>query len=85
VSLTASRIAGSNRHTRRALGAREKARGTGVELAFDLLDGAEFAGVRIDLELRRGTAALLRLETPLDPVAEPAAVSVRPVGPWLPP
>ncbi len=56
-----------------------------VDLAFDLLDGAEFADVRITLERRRGTAALLRLETPLGPVVEPAAVSVRPAGPWLPP
>lgn len=56
-----------------------------ADLAFDLLDGAEFAGIRIDLERRRGTAALLRLETPLGPVVEPAAVSVRPAGPWLPP
>jgi len=56
-----------------------------VDRAFDLLDGAEFAGVRITLERRRGTAALLRLETPLGLVVEPAAVSVRPAGPWLPP
>lgn len=56
-----------------------------VDLAFGLLDGVEFAGVRIDLERHRGTAALLRLETSLGPVVEPAAISVRLQGPWLPP
>ena len=56
-----------------------------VDLVFDLLDGVDFAGVRISLERRRGMAALLRLDTPLGSIIEPAAVSVRPTGPWMPP
>ena len=57
----------------------------GAAFVLDLLDGASFAGVRIAMERRRGTAANLRLETPLGPVTEPAAVSIRQIAPWLPP
>jgi len=55
-----------------------------VDLSLDLLDGATFAGLCMDLERRRGAAALLRLITPLGPVTEPAAISIRPHAPWLP-
>lgn len=55
-----------------------------ADLTLDLLDGAEFAGVRIGLERRRGPAAQLRLDTTLGPVIEPAAVSIRLQCPWLP-
>ncbi len=58
---------------------------TDADLVLDLLDGAEFAGVRITLERRRGMAAMLRLDTPLGPIVESAAVSIRPQRPWLPP
>ncbi len=55
-----------------------------MDLTLDLLDGATFAGLRMALERRRGAAALLRLTTPLGPVTEPAAISIRPHTPWLP-
>jgi uncharacterized protein len=55
-----------------------------ADLALDLLDGAEIYGVGITLERRRGTAALLRLATPLGPVVEPSAISIRYQQPWLP-
>jgi hypothetical protein len=55
-----------------------------ADLALDLLDGIEVYGVRIDLARRRGSAALLRLTTPLGTVVEPAAISVRSQQPWLP-
>lgn len=53
-------------------------------MVLDMLDGAELGGVKIRLDRRKGSAATLRLETPLGPVTEPAAVSIRPQQPWLP-
>ncbi len=58
---------------------------SGADLILDLLDGASYGGGAIRLERRRGPAANLRLDTPLGPVTEPAAVSIRQKAPWLPP
>jgi predicted nucleotidyltransferase component of viral defense system len=55
-----------------------------VDMVLDLLDGAELYGVRIALERRKGPAAQLRLTTPLGPVTEPSAISIRHHSPWLP-
>ena len=55
-----------------------------ADLTLDLLGGAEFGDVRIELERRRGPAAQLRLTTPLGPVIVPAAISIRAQEPWLP-
>ncbi|HEY8741959.1 MAG TPA: nucleotidyl transferase AbiEii/AbiGii toxin family protein [Chloroflexota bacterium] len=55
-----------------------------ADLVLDLLDGANFAGVRIALERRRGPAAQLRLVTDLGPVEVPSAISIRTDAPWLP-
>ncbi len=55
-----------------------------ADLTLDLLHGAEFGDVRIELERRRGPAAQLRLTTPLGPVIVPAAISLRAQEPWLP-
>lgn len=55
-----------------------------ADFVLDLLNGAEISGVRVQLERRRGLAALLRIETALGSIAEPAAISIRPQRPWLP-
>lgn len=55
-----------------------------ADVTLDLLDGGELYGVRFDLDRRRGTAAHLRLTTPLGPVIVPSAISIRRDPPWLP-
>ena len=56
-----------------------------IDLVFDELDGAEFLGVKVELDKRDTAAARLRIDTTIGGSDEPAAVSVRAQVPWLPP
>lgn len=56
-----------------------------IEVILDELDGMQFGGIEVHLERRRGPNAQLVIDTREGRINQPAAVSIRPSPPWLPP